>query len=573
MIKRKILYYQEAYGVHIIDAITSKTKLFLEGGKDLIEYPNYMYIYKDLKGRYWIGGWGGMNRFENFEDLLARKSKEYKKSKGNIPFRGFITMYEDSYKTLWVGTTDGLYYYEDSEDKFIKVLQDRLKRYVMFIGNISKDKLIIGIDAGLLILQIDNKSKEKVSVVKLYNNNNGYDGLEPGQNGLFTDSKGRMWVTSGTVLSFLDVKKLNLSNEPLRPYFQKIDNRRIEFNSSKNISIEKNTFTLKIGSIGFNRPQKTLYSHKIDGNDWSEWISSDLIFIKPLSHGQHVIKIRAKTEGIAEDRLIPVVLNVNVTAPFYQSPNFAKYLGFISAILFGWFLYSFFKSRYEKRKLLEKERTINYLQIQTLQAQLNPHFLFNALSSLQNLILKNETALANKSLTKLASLMRRYLESSVAANNPRVRKNEISLKDKIELLNSYLELESIQHEDKFSYKIEYPSDLQLDSIKLPPLIIQPFVENAVKHGLIHKNGKGNLTIKFENFDETLICTIDDDGIGRRASADLKKQSEHSYKSFGTRLVQERVKLLNESDYDIKIETIDKIQGTTVIIKIQQKYED
>ncbi|MBL0300272.1 MAG: hypothetical protein IPQ23_01005 [Cytophagaceae bacterium] len=184
------------YGVTVVDAATSKNMLYLKGGKDLIEYPNYMYIYKDLKGRYWIGGWGGMNRFENFEDLLARKSKEYKKSKGNIPFRGFITMYEDSYKTLWVGTTDGLYYYEDSEDKFIKVLQDRLKRYVMFIGNISKDKLIIGIDAGLLILQIDNKSKEKVSVVKLYNNNNGYDGLEPGQNGLFTDSKGRMWVTS-----------------------------------------------------------------------------------------------------------------------------------------------------------------------------------------------------------------------------------------------------------------------------------------------------------------------------------------------------------------------------------------
>lgn len=570
---KNIIFSGGAYGVHILDAATSKVKLFLKGGKDLIDYPNYMYLYKDTKGRYWIGGWGGMNRFENYEDLLARKSKEYSKLKGNIPFRGFITMYEDPNKTLWVGTTNGLFYYDDSEDKFIQVLQERLKGYVMFIGNIAKDKLIIGIDAGLMILQIDIKSKGKVSVVKLYNNNNGYDGLEPGQNGLFTDSKERMWVTSGTVLSFLDPKKLNLNNEPLRPYFQKIDDKGIEFNSWKIISIKNNTFTLKIGSIGFNRPQKTLYSHKIDENKWSDWVASDQIFVKPLSNGSHKIQIRAKTEGIAEDRLIPVVLNVNVTAPFYQSPNFAKYLGFISAILFGWFLYSFFKSRYEKRKLLEKERTINYLQIQTLQAQLNPHFLFNALSSLQNLILKNETALANKSLTKLASLMRRYLESSVAANNPRVKKNEVSLKDKIELLKSYLELESIQHQDKFSYKIEYPSDLQLDSIKLPPLIIQPFVENAIKHGLIHNNQKGNLTIKFETIDETLVCTIDDDGIGRRASADLKKQSEHSYKSLGTRLVHERVKLLNETDYDIKIETIDKIKGTTVIIKIQQKYED
>jgi sensor histidine kinase YesM len=91
--------------------------------------------------------------------------------------------------------------------------------------------------------------------------------------------------------------------------------------------------------------------------------------------------------------------------------------------------------------------------------------------------------------------------------------------------------------------------------------------------LVHKKGKGNLHIKFEHAEEVLVCTIDDDGIGRTAAAEIKRRSEHSYKSYGTHLVYERVKLLNESDYEINIQTIDKLQGTTVIIKIQQKYED
>lgn len=546
---------------------------FLEGGKDLIPYNNYMYIYKDRKKRYWLGGWGGMNRFENFEDIFKKKSKEYSKEKQNIPFKGFITMFEDIDNTLWVGTVDGLFYYDESHDSFIQVMANQIKKFVTLIGEVTSDKLIVGVEEGLMILDQKKLKLGEAALIKLYNYHNGFEGLEPGQNGLFEDSRKRLWITSGSVVSVIEPKKLDLDNVALMPYIEKINTRPVSFFQKEAFVSEENEIHLEVGANGFNRPRESQYSIKVDDKSWSAWQKSSEYFVSALPNGIHQIQVRAKTEGILDENLMPVVMKIDIQAPFYKSPNFALYLGIVCAVLFTWFLYSFFKARYEKRKLAAKERTITYLQIQTLQAQLNPHFLFNALGSLQYLILKNKTSQANNSLTKLASLMRKYLESSVVANNPRVVKNEISLKHKIELLKDYLGLELIQHDEKFDYLIDVDPTLDLDSIKLPPLIIQPFVENAIKHGLVHKKGKGNLRIKFEQQDEVLTCTIDDDGIGRAAAAEIKRRSEYSYKSYGTHLVYERVKLLNESDYEINIETIDKPQGTTVIIKIQQKYED
>jgi two-component sensor histidine kinase len=550
----------------------SKT-FFLEGGKDLISYNNYMYIYKDRKKRYWLGGWGGMNRFENIADIFKKKSKEYSKEKQNIPFKGFITMFEDVDNTLWIGTVDGLFYYDELHDKFIQVMANQIKKFVTIVGEVTSDKLIVGVEEGLMILDQEKLKSGKPALLKLYNYYNGFEGLEPGQNGLFKDSQGRLWITSGSVLSYMESDKLDLANDQLIPYFDKINQTQVMFDSNRALKLDENAFHIEVGANGFNRPKETQYSLVIDDEHWSPWQKSYEFFIAALSNGKHTLKLRAKTDGIVETDLRPAVLTLNISAPFYKSPNFSFYLGTICSLLIGLILVSIVRARLALQKLREKEKQINYLQIQTLQAQLNPHFLFNALSSLQHLILKKETVLANNSLTRLASLMRSYLESSVMANNPRVRKNEISLRHKIELLNSYLDLENIQHEDKFGYRIEASPDLPLDSIKFPPLIIQPFVENAIKHGLVHKKGKGSLIIKFEQKDEALICTIDDDGIGRKAAAEIKRKSEYSYKSYGTHLVHERVKLLNESDYEIDIQTIDKPQGTTVIIKIQQKYED
>ncbi|MCP9770316.1 hypothetical protein EGI22_20615 [Lacihabitans sp. LS3-19] len=562
------------HGINLFPSLRPNEIFTLYGKKDLIPYQNYMYIYKDRKKRYWLGGWGGMNRFESFSEIFKKRSKEYSIAKKNIPFKGFITMFEDADSILWAGTTSGLYYYVESDDSWKQVLPNQIKKFVTLIGEISEDKLIIGVDEGLMILDRHKLKAGQAALIKLYNYHNGFDGLEPGQNGLFKDSKGRLWITSGSILSYLEPDKLDLDNSQLKPYIDKINYKNVAFTNDVNLAFEENNFHVEVGAVGFNRPLESLYSFAIDDKPWSSWQKSSEYFVPAMPNGQHQIKVRAKTNGILDNELIPKVLTVNIQAPFYKSPNFSKYLGVACLFLFSWFLYSFVRSRYEKRKLAEKERTINYLQIQTLQAQLNPHFLFNALSSLQHLILKKETVLAKSSLTKLATLMRSYLESSVSANNPRIRKNEISLRHKIELLNSYLDLESIQHNDKFSYVIETSPDLPLDSIKLPPLIIQPFVENAIKHGLVHKEGKGSLVVKFEQIDEVLICTIDDDGIGRKAAAEIKKRSEHSYKSYGTHLVHERVKLLNETDYKIEIQTIDKAEGgTRVIIKIAQKYED
>ena len=392
-------------GIYVFSTTKPKEILFLEGGKDLLLYGNYMFLFKDSKKRYWLGGWGGMNRFESIADVFNKKSKEYSHAKKNVPFRGFATMFEDRDGIIWTGTTDGLYYYQESTDSWKQVLPKQIKKVVGLIGAIDEHKLIVGVEEGLMILDRHKLKVDQPALVKLYNYHNGFEGLEPGQNGLFKDSKGRLWVTSGSVLSVIEPGKLDLQNDPLVPYFDKLNsNGNSLLANSEPIVSSENVFRIEVGATGFNRPLNTQFSFKINDKSWTPWQTSTEFFIPALANGSHQIQLRAKTDGILEVSLKPANIILIVDAPFYKSPNFAMYLGAICTLLFGYFFYAFFKSKYEKRKLAEKEKQINYLQIQTLQAQLNPHFLFNALSSLQNLILKKETTLANNSLTKLASL-------------------------------------------------------------------------------------------------------------------------------------------------------------------------
>ena len=198
-----------------------------------------------------------------------------------------------------------------------------------------------------------------------------------------------------------------------------------------------------------------------------------------------------------------------------------------------------------------------------LRAQINPHFIFNSLSSIQHLITGNNKPAALKYLTKFSRLTRNILESSIESSS--VLSNEIST------LKDYLELESLRFDESFIYSIEVDPNVEIDIIEVPILIIQPFVENAIIHGLLGKEGNDKkLTIQFKQDETYLKCIVDDNGIGREASSN--KRALHKNKSRGLEVTNERLKMINESDNNVQI--IDKVGpknqplGTTVIIKIK-----
>jgi len=235
----------------------------------------------------------------------------------------------------------------------------------------------------------------------------------------------------------------------------------------------------------------------------------------------------------------------------------------LSSFLYFWFL------RILQLKNKEREQRIKFLQIQTLQSQLNPHFIFNVLSSIQSLVLNEKTELANKYLISFSKLIRSFLNSTVRSNATLDISSfelEVTLKEELELINLYIEFERLQYDNKFDFELNVDPSIEIDTFSIPPMIIQPFVENSIKHGLNYMEVRGVLKVKFYLKDNSLMCEIEDNGVGRNRAAQMQAETIRAYKPMGIDLVMQRVKILNTLDYDIRVYTEDlSPQGTRVNI--------
>jgi tetratricopeptide (TPR) repeat protein len=206
------------------------------------------------------------------------------------------------------------------------------------------------------------------------------------------------------------------------------------------------------------------------------------------------------------------------------------------------------------------------LEMQALRAQMNPHFIFNCLSSINHFILKNETEAASDYLTKFSRLVRMVLNNS--------KKTFITIEDETDMLKLYLELERLRFRNSFDYSISFTNPIDIDNIFVPPLLLQPFVENAIWHGLMHKEGQGRLEIELSIDDRTLICVITDNGIGRKNAAKFKSKSSEKQKSLGLHITRDRLALLNKNidqpssfNFEDITDGEGNAAGTRVILKI------
>ena len=227
---------------------------------------------------------------------------------------------------------------------------------------------------------------------------------------------------------------------------------------------------------------------------------------------------------------------------------------------------------------LESERTKSKLQqkaseleMQALRAQMNPHFVFNSLSSINRFILQNNRNQASEYLTKFSKLIRLILQNSQVSLIP--------LESELESLGLYLELEAVRFEHHFTYKIVVNNQLDVTALKVPPLVIQPYAENAIWHGLMHKEDKGTLTIELFEETEMLCCKITDDGIGRKMAQQKKSKSANSHKSMGMRITAERISLLQRQTNLMTSITINDLVlpdgnagGTEVFLKLPLQYD-
>jgi len=217
--------------------------------------------------------------------------------------------------------------------------------------------------------------------------------------------------------------------------------------------------------------------------------------------------------------------------------------------------------------LMDTQRKMTEVEMQALRAQMNPHFIFNCLNSINRYIVKSDQVTASYYLTKFAKLIRLILDNS--------NSKTVILSHELEALKLYIEMEALRFDKKFSYQVTVDENVNPDSVELPPLIIQPYVENAIWHGLLHKEGEGRLKIHVSLVSETILeCVIEDNGIGREKAKELKSKSATTRKSLGLKLTESRLSLLNKfAELNASIDIVDlktadsKPAGTKVILKI------
>lgn len=307
-------------------------------------------------------------------------------------------------------------------------------------------------------------------------------------------------------------------------------------------------------------------SYSLGNGTWKDLpLSTRSLSFQWLPPGQYNVRFRVNGIDMAGN------ISFKINAPFWQQPWFyviATLLLFAASRTY----YSIQaakrvkKIEAQKQQLLLEEQ-LGRSKLTALRAQMNPHFFFNALNTIQAYIFTNEKAKAGNYLSKFSMLTRRILEMSETET--------IMLHEEIEAMKLYLDLEKMRFGNDFEYTIHTHMLSDSANIEIPSMILQPFIENAVKHGLLHKEGTKKLLIGFELHTSSLHITIDDNGIGRLRSMALNSIKNDKYKSFATRATAQRVQLINAAAPGrVEVETLDKTTadgapaGTTVTVKIR-----
>jgi len=318
------------------------------------------------------------------------------------------------------------------------------------------------------------------------------------------------------------------------PYFQNIqvnDKKneanldRIDLKSSQKVNISFGCINYSISPV--------VYSYKLEGAD-SDWtfVKGNGVVLQNLAKGSYHFMLRAKESSSRWSE--PIGFEINVHATIWQHPLFYfLILLIVAGLIFNLTL----RRKNQQLRRHEMEHQMLLLEQKSLQAMMNPHFIFNALGSIQNYLLHNKPNEAGIYLSQFARLIRQNLNA--------IDSSITNLEEEVDRLKNYLELEKLRMENKFDYTIEIEEEIESDMLFIPAMIIQPFVENSVWHGIANLAGKGMIHISFKLFQETsLQIVVEDSGIGLKNAENYGSQSNHHLR-IGMNITRKRLALLQQ----------------------------
>ncbi len=370
-----------------------------------------------------------------------------------------------------------------------------------------------------------------------------------------------VWVaTSKGLAHFTNKKKSGFSEKPILASVL-ANGRPLDLTYPPVLPADQNNLTISFLAINYKMNGKIPYRYRMDQGDWTHTFMRTLNS-PALPSGSRCFEVQAQNEdGVwSESTMLMLVIR-----PPWWETWWARAGALLALLSLG--LGAYYYRTGQLKKELKIQRQMTDLERSALQAQMNPHFIFNCLNSIQHYILKNEKESAIAYLGSFASLVRSMLNASVVG--------EILLVEEIKLLNNYLHLEKLRFKNRFSYEIKTGENVDVYEVEIPPLLVQPYVENAVLHGISGRKIGGEIAIYFEKKASYLEVQIVDNGKGINLEKEAKSNPK-AHKSFGMSITQNRLELLSANKEEKSVITTNiydeegQIVGTKVIIRIGLK---
>ncbi|MEN9441444.1 MAG: hypothetical protein RLZ33_1521 [Bacteroidota bacterium] len=424
-------------------------------------------------------------------------------------------------------------------------------------------KLYLASNLGLLIVDLKTLEKSLITI---------YDGLSSNNIKDIAFSANTCWLTTGKGMNRLLMSDLNDKNSLGKIVLRqlKVNGKGVNFHDLRQLKFNDN-LSLLVDGLSYRSHGNFSFAYRFGKN--AEWIkvpnSVDELSIPRLPIGNFILEVKLIDANNNNSKNV-LRLTINVSAPFWQRWWFYVLIvfcvGAISFLIFKGRVGQLRKTQEQRLRHLKLENELRLTQQNALKAQMNPHFLFNVLNSIKGFIYENDKKNAARYLSDFSNLVRKVLDMSSLSTVP--------MNEELETVKLYISLESMLLENDFEFALEVDEAMDLSAFKIPSLLIQPYIENALKHGLRHKKGQKKLYLRVSQVEDVLKIEIEDNGVGRKASAEINQQQSHNHTSFATKANEKRLELLNfEREGFVGVEMEDLMDengesaGTKVTIRI------
>lgn len=556
-------FYVGFWGGDGLQLFDRKKGTFKESLKNRLQMPFesrlITRLYKDTDGLIWIGTTNAGIHVYNPENGSAKHL--YKLEGTTFENQVINDFFEDEYNRIWVAA-DSLYCFDPKFEKWSVWGKDKglaSSKVYQIVPDLSGN-LWLGTDKGILCFNPLWNFSISFPDLSVYEMNEEMNAGLLAENGelIFGSKKGLCIFNPGQILSASKLPEIFISGVNIKGI-------PVAFNpegfNSLQLKHDENFFGVEFSNSDLSATDAYAFRYRLNPleDNWTySGKGSNTARYTNIPSGNYILEIQLAHDSGNWEQIKSLSLEVNIDKPFWNK----NWFYFLISITFLALMYFIIKEVLHRQFIHRKN---SELKENLLRAQINPHFIFNALVAIQGFVYKNENIEAGKYLGEFSKLIRLTLENT--------RKEYISLTKEIEFLEYYLKLQQLRYSGKFDFQIEVDDNIETDLIEIPPMLTQPFIENSIEHGLAEKEGKGNINIKIVAENDFLEISISDNGIGRKLSQ-IKRTSAFRHKSYGTEITQERLDFLRKKysyDASYKIDDLSddsgKPSGTLVYFKI------